>query len=280
VAWTAVKGIFSTVWDGLKTAARNGVDRLGELILKLHNTFLSTLRSLPGKAISLGRDNIGGLIGGIRARASEVYNLLRDLAKNALKSAKDALGISSPSREFMKVGKDTAGGYIKGLSAMARARAAGTRPLTERRLRPPNPRRQDRRARTPQRRAQAPERVRGRPRVAGRRSRRAAPRRLESDGLASDGRLSFDGSSRNVMYFVYMVQCSDGTFYTGITTDIQRRITEHNTSPKGAKYTRARRPVTLVYTKKFRSRVTASRAEARIKSLSRAEKVQLVASTR
>jgi putative endonuclease len=82
------------------------------------------------------------------------------------------------------------------------------------------------------------------------------------------------------MYFVYMVQCSDGTFYTGITTDIQRRITEHNTSPKGAKYTRARRPVTLVYTKKFRSRVTASRAEARIKSLSRAEKVQLVASTR
>jgi len=74
------------------------------------------------------------------------------------------------------------------------------------------------------------------------------------------------------MYFVYILKCSDQTFYTGITTDIQRRLIEHNMSALGAKYTRARRPVKLVYSKKFRSRSQAQKEEARIKTLSRAEK--------
>ena len=49
------------------------------------------------------------------------------------------------------------------------------------------------------------------------------------------------------MHWVYIVECSDGTYYTGYTTDVKRRLKEHNESPKGAKYTRARRPVTLCY---------------------------------
>ncbi len=78
------------------------------------------------------------------------------------------------------------------------------------------------------------------------------------------------------MYHLYIVRCADGTLYTGITVDLTRRVTEHNTSKPGAKYTRTRRPVRLVYSKKFRSRSAASRAEYRIKNLSRREKLALV----
>lgn len=78
------------------------------------------------------------------------------------------------------------------------------------------------------------------------------------------------------MYYVYIVRCADGTFYTGITTDIERRIYEHNTSEKGAKYTRARRPVTLVYTKAYTNRSDAAKEEARVKALSRKEKENMV----
>jgi putative endonuclease len=64
--------------------------------------------------------------------------------------------------------------------------------------------------------------------------------------------------------------------YTGIAVDLEKRIKEHNTSTRGAKYTRARRPVKLVYLKKYRTRSTASRAEARVKKLSRKEKLELI----
>ena len=80
------------------------------------------------------------------------------------------------------------------------------------------------------------------------------------------------------MYFLYILKCKDGTLYTGITTDITRRVSEHNSSTKGAKYTRVRRPVTLVYSKKFKNRSTSSKAEARIKSMSRTEKLKLIKS--
>ena len=65
--------------------------------------------------------------------------------------------------------------------------------------------------------------------------------------------------------------------YTGITSDLARRLKEHNFSKKGAKYTRARRPVKLVYSKKFRNRGAALRAEAKLKNLTRAEKLKLIA---
>lgn len=80
-------------------------------------------------------------------------------------------------------------------------------------------------------------------------------------------------------YFVYMLQCADDTLYTGIATDIKRRLDEHNSSHKGAKYTRARRPVKLVYSEVFEDRSSASKREYEIKKkMSRAQKLQLIKS--
>lgn len=73
-----------------------------------------------------------------------------------------------------------------------------------------------------------------------------------------------------------MLRCRDKSLYTGITTDLVRRVNEHNFSNKGAKYTKAHRPVELVFSKKFRTRSTASRAEYRMKSLLREEKRLLI----
>ena len=73
-----------------------------------------------------------------------------------------------------------------------------------------------------------------------------------------------------------MVECSDGTLYTGITTDLERRVDEHNNSVKGAKYTRARRPVILVYSETLENRSDASKREFSIKKMSRKEKLQLI----
>ena len=78
------------------------------------------------------------------------------------------------------------------------------------------------------------------------------------------------------MYYLYILKCADKTLYTGITVDLKRRVKEHNNSNLGAKYTRTRRPVKLVYSKKYRNRSTASKAEARIKLLSRKNKLQLI----
>lgn len=79
------------------------------------------------------------------------------------------------------------------------------------------------------------------------------------------------------MWQVYILKCSDETFYTGITTDLDRRIDEHNGSPLGAKYTFGRRPVELVWTKKFKNRSLASKEECRIKKLPRTKKLELIA---
>ena len=78
------------------------------------------------------------------------------------------------------------------------------------------------------------------------------------------------------MYYLYIVECADKTLYTGITTDLSRRVDEHNSSELGAKYTRARRPVKLVYSKKFETRSLVCREEARIKKLTRPEKLKLI----
>lgn len=77
------------------------------------------------------------------------------------------------------------------------------------------------------------------------------------------------------VWHVYILRCADGTLYTGVTTDLVRRVEEHNASPKGARYTRARRPVALVYSERFASRSAASKREAAIKKLSRAAKLLL-----
>jgi putative endonuclease len=82
-------------------------------------------------------------------------------------------------------------------------------------------------------------------------------------------------------YWVYIVACADDTYYTGIATDVVRRLAEHNgEKAKGARYTSARRPVTLVYKAPFGSRSAAQKEEARIKNLSRPEKLALIISAR
>jgi putative endonuclease len=78
------------------------------------------------------------------------------------------------------------------------------------------------------------------------------------------------------MWYLYILECADGSYYSGITTDPERRLREHNGEGPGAKYTRARRPVKLVYKKKMKDRSSAAREEWRIKQLSRREKDELV----
>ena len=75
---------------------------------------------------------------------------------------------------------------------------------------------------------------------------------------------------------VYMLECSDGTLYTGVTNDLQRRVEEHNTSSLGAKYTKVRRPVKLVYFENADDKVHAMQREYIIKQLSRKEKLELI----
>ena len=80
----------------------------------------------------------------------------------------------------------------------------------------------------------------------------------------------------NNQYTIYIVQCSDKTLYTGIAKDLNRRIEEHNSSDKGAKYTKARRPVTLVYHEACEDRSTASKREYAIKKMNRKTKQVLI----
>ena len=77
-------------------------------------------------------------------------------------------------------------------------------------------------------------------------------------------------------WYLYVVKCSDNTLYTGVTTDLDRRIKEHNASPRGAKYTRARRPVELVYSYSYLSRSQAQRAEYKFKRLSKKQKLDVI----
>ncbi|MFW5976767.1 MAG: GIY-YIG nuclease family protein [Bacillota bacterium] len=77
------------------------------------------------------------------------------------------------------------------------------------------------------------------------------------------------------MHYVYIVECDDGTYYTGYTTEITRRIKEHNRG-EGAKYTRGRLPVSLVYKEKYRDKSKAMQREYAIKSLTRKDKENLI----
>lgn len=76
-------------------------------------------------------------------------------------------------------------------------------------------------------------------------------------------------------YFVYIVQCHDETYYIGCTNDVPRRVKEHNRSVKGAKYTRTRRPVELVYTVSFKTLKEAMQRERKMKKLRRLQKEAL-----
>ena len=77
-------------------------------------------------------------------------------------------------------------------------------------------------------------------------------------------------------YQLYLLRCADDTLYAGITTDLERRIHEHNHTAAGARYTRSRRPVELMRSWTFPDRSSASKAEYRLKRRSRREKLILL----
>ena len=76
-------------------------------------------------------------------------------------------------------------------------------------------------------------------------------------------------------WYIYILRCADGTLYTGSTDDVDRRVAVHN-SGKGAKYTRGRGPVEVVYTEECESYSAALKREYAIKQLSRGEKIKLI----
>ncbi len=77
-------------------------------------------------------------------------------------------------------------------------------------------------------------------------------------------------------YFTYILHCADDTLYTGWTTDVIRRVDEHNTSSKWAKYTHSRRPVALAYSEFFETESAARKREYALKKLTRREKLTLI----
>lgn len=79
----------------------------------------------------------------------------------------------------------------------------------------------------------------------------------------------------NMPHFVYVIRCSDNSLYTGYTTDVDRRVGEHN-SGNGAKYTRSRTPVDLVYTEEYNTKSEAMSREYEIKQLTKEQKENLV----
>jgi putative endonuclease len=78
-------------------------------------------------------------------------------------------------------------------------------------------------------------------------------------------------------WFVYIIEASDGSLYTGATTDVERRFAEHCGSDKGARFFRGRKPIKVVYTEIHPDRSSAQRRESEIKKLTRGEKLELIA---
>ncbi len=77
-------------------------------------------------------------------------------------------------------------------------------------------------------------------------------------------------------YYIYILRCADNTLYIGSTNDVQKRLVAHNELKTGARYTKARRPVTLVYSEKFETKSEAMKRECALKKLTRSEKLLLI----
>ncbi len=94
--------------------------------------------------------------------------------------------------------------------------------------------------------------------------------------MKADDWLVVNGWAKPHGWFFYVVRCCDDTLYAGITTDTKRRLHEHNTTSRGAKYTRARRPVQLVYKESFPNRSAALKAEHKFKKLTKKQKEKII----
>jgi len=81
-----------------------------------------------------------------------------------------------------------------------------------------------------------------------------------------------DAAKKTPCWFVYMVRCRDNSLYTGITTDLAKRLAQHNSDQEGARYTRGRRPVRLAYSEQAPSRSAATKREGQLKRLDAAGK--------
>ena len=77
-------------------------------------------------------------------------------------------------------------------------------------------------------------------------------------------------------WYLYVLRCSDQSLYTGVTTDLDRRLREHNKTKRGAKYTRSRRPVNLVWSKEYPNRSAAQSAEYQFKKLLHKQKLEII----
>lgn len=98
---------------------------------------------------------------------------------------------------------------------------------------------------------------------------------VDCDTILNDA--SVQGDESKEMHYIYLVRCSDDSLYCGWTTDLKRRIDAHNGHiPGGAKYTRGRRPVTLVYSESFHQKQEAQRREYAIKRMAKTKKLRLI----
>lgn len=98
---------------------------------------------------------------------------------------------------------------------------------------------------------------------------------VDCDTILNDA--SVQGNESKEMHYIYLVRCSDDSLYCGWTTDLKRRIDAHNGHiPGGAKYTRGRRPVTLVYAESFHQKQEAQRREYAIKRMTKTKKLRLI----
>lgn len=95
--------------------------------------------------------------------------------------------------------------------------------------------------------------------------------------LRGDFAAGTSGYMKESLWFVYMIQATDGSLYTGITTDVQRRFSEHLSGKQGAKYFKGRKPEKVVYVEAGHNRSSASRRESEIKRFRREQKLALVA---
>ena len=98
---------------------------------------------------------------------------------------------------------------------------------------------------------------------------------VDCDTILNDA--SVQGDESKEMHYIYLVRCSDDSLYCGWTTDLKRRIDAHNGHiPGGAKYTRGRRPVTLIYSESFHQKQEAQRREYAIKRMTKTKKLRLI----
>ena len=98
---------------------------------------------------------------------------------------------------------------------------------------------------------------------------------VDCDTILNDA--SVQGDESKEMHYIYLVRCSDDSLYCGWTTDLKRRIDAHNGYiPGGAKYTRGRRPVTLIYAESFHQKQEAQRREYAIKRMTKTKKLRLI----